>query len=78
MQYEFSLGSFFVGLLILAAGVAFVKWHQQIADNLGGGVSSYDRYKLWAFITCGLGLIVMVNLHTMLLRWFFSLLFPHI
>jgi hypothetical protein len=76
MTYEFSIGSFFIGLLITIAGVAFVKWHQIIADNLGSGVSSYDRFKLWALITCGVGLVVMVNLHTMLLRWFFSLLFP--
>jgi hypothetical protein len=75
MQYEFSVGSFFLGLLILAAGVAFVRWYQQIADNLGGGVGSYERYKLWAFITCGLGLIVMVNLHTMILVWFFNMIF---
>ena len=78
MQYEFSTGSLFIGLLILAIGVAFVKWHQVIADNFGSGVSSYDRYKLWAFITCGLGLIVMVNLHTMILTWFFNTLFPHV
>ena len=76
MTYEFSFGSFFIGLLILGAGVAFVKWHQPIADNLGSGVSSYDRYKLWAFITCGVGIIVMVNLHSLLLGWFFSMLFP--
>ena len=77
MEYEFTFGSFFVGLLILAVGVAFVRWHQTIADNLGSGVSSYDRYKLWALITCGVGLIVMINLHTMILVWFFSMLFPH-
>jgi uncharacterized membrane protein YidH (DUF202 family) len=76
MEYEFSVGSFLIGLLILAAGVAFVRWYQIIADNLGGGVSSYDRYKLWAFITCGIGLIVMLNLHTMILTWFFGMLFP--
>jgi uncharacterized membrane protein YidH (DUF202 family) len=76
MVYEFSIGSFFIGLLILAAGVAFVRWHQVIADNLASGVSSYDRAKLWAFITCGVGLLVMLNLHTMILVWFFSLLFP--
>ena len=75
-MYEFSIGSFFVGLLILAAGVAFVKWHQVIADNFGSGVASYDRYKLTGFIACGLGLIVMINLHTTLLRAFFGLLFP--
>jgi hypothetical protein len=78
MEYEFSVGSFFAGLLILAVGVAFVRWHQAIANNFGSGVGSYDRYKLYAFITCGLGLVVMVNLHTMLLRWFFGLLFPAI
>ena len=77
MVYEFSIGSFFLGLVILAAGVVTVKFHQQIADNLGGGVSSYDRYKLWALIACSVGLIVMVNLHTMLLTWFFNSLFPH-
>jgi len=75
MTYEFSIGSFFVGLVILAAGVAFVKWYQVIADNMGSGVSSYDRYRMWALITCGLGFIVMLNLHTTLLVWFFSMLF---
>ena len=75
MTYEFSIGSFFVGLLILVAGVAFVRWHQVIADNLSSGVSSYDRYKLYAFITCGVGLVVMLNLHTMFFTWFFGLLF---
>ena len=76
MSYEFSFGSFFIGLLILAAGVAFAKWHQQVADNLGSGVASYERFKLWAFITCGLGFLVMLNLHTLILGWFFSMLFP--
>jgi hypothetical protein len=67
MQYEFSVGSFFFGLLILAAGLAFVRWHQWVADNFGSGVASYDRYKLWALITCVIGLVVMVNLHTLIL-----------
>jgi hypothetical protein len=78
MTYEFSIASFFIGLIILGAGVAFVRWHQVIADNFAGGVSSYDKAKLWAFITCGVGLLVMLNLHTMLLKAFFSLLFPGI
>jgi hypothetical protein len=76
MQYEFDIGSFFVGLIILGVGVAFVRWHQAIADNFGSGVSSYDRFKLWAFITCGVGLLVTLNLHTLFLSWFVSLLFP--
>jgi hypothetical protein len=76
-MYEFSIGWFFAGLIILIAGIAFLKWYQVIADNLGGGVSSYDRYRLWALITCAVGFIVMVNLHTMLLQWFFGTLFHH-
>jgi uncharacterized membrane protein len=76
MQYEFSIGSFFVGLLILIGGVAFVRWHQWVADNFGSGVMSYDRYKLAAFIACGLGLIVMINLHATLLLWLVGLFIP--
>jgi len=75
MQYEFSIGSFFTGLIILAVGVALVKWYQPIADNLGSGVSSYDRFRLWALIACGLGFVVMINLHTTLLTWLFGLFF---
>jgi hypothetical protein len=75
MQYELSFGAFFAGLFILVLGIVFVRFHQWIADNFGSGVVSYERYKLYAFITCGLGLIVMVNLHSMLLVWFFGLFF---
>jgi uncharacterized membrane protein YidH (DUF202 family) len=78
MQYHFSIGAFFIGLLILAAGVAFVKWYQVIADNMGGGVSSYDRYRMWAFITCGVGLLVMTNLHTFILVNLLKSVFPGI
>jgi hypothetical protein len=76
MQYQFSIGSFFIGLLILLIGVGFVRWYQVIADNLGGGVSSYDRFRLVGLLTCLLGFIVMLNLDTLILTWFFSLLFP--
>ena len=75
MTYETSLGSFFIGLVILVVGVLFVRFHQWIADNFGSGVASYERYKLYAFLACGLGFIVMLNLHAMLLIWFFGLFF---
>jgi hypothetical protein len=76
MQYEFSLGSFFIGFLILLAGVAFVRWHQWVANNFGSGVASYDRYKLYALLTCILGLIVMINLHAVVLQSIVNLIFP--
>ena len=76
MMYEFSIGSFFIGFLILAVGIAFMRWHQWVADNFGSGVGSYDRYKLWALGTCAAGFIIMVNLHTPILRWIADLILP--
>ena len=76
MTYEFSLASFFIGLLILAAGVVFVRFHQWVANNFGNGVSSYDRYKLYAFLACGIGLVVMVNLHVVILTAIVNAIFP--
>lgn len=76
MDYEFSVGWFFVGVLMVAVGAVFMRWHAWVADNFGSGVGSYERYKLYALITVGLGLLATVNLHTTLLRAFFRLLFP--
>ena len=75
MEYSFSWMSFFVGIIILIIGVCLTIWHRQIADTLGGGVGSYGRYQLWGLIACGVGVIVMINLHAVLLRAFFSLFF---
>jgi len=77
-MYEFSIGWFFLGLTILAAGIVFVRYYQWVADNFGGGVGSYERYKLVAFITCALGLVVMVNLHTLILTALVQAIFPQI
>lgn len=75
MEYTFSWGAFFVGILILAAGAALTIWYRPIADNIGGGVSSYDKYRLAGLIGCGLGLLVMLNLHTLILGLIFGSLF---
>lgn len=78
MQYHFSIGWFFIGLLLVIAGVAFLRWYQPIANTLGSGVSSFERFKLWALITCGVGFIVMVNLHTFILGNLLKVIFPGI
>ena len=72
MNYEISVGALFFGLLIVIAGALFLRFHQWIADNFGGGVGSYERYKLYALITCGVGLLVALNLHSLILTWFLS------
>ena len=67
-MYEFSFGAFFAGLIILAIGALGVVYYQKIADNLGSGVSSYEKFRLWALIVCGVGLAVMLSLHSILLN----------
>ena len=75
MEYTFSWGAFFVGIIILALGAALTVWYRPIADNFGGGVASYERYRLAGIIGCGLGLIVMLNIHSLILTAIFSQLF---
>ncbi len=75
MEYEFTWGAFVIGILILSAGAALIAWHRPIADTMASGVSSYERFKLWGLIGCGLGIIVMLNLHVMILRWIFGSIF---
>lgn len=75
MEYEFSTAWFVTGFAITCLGGLFLRFHQWVADNFGGGLGSYDRYKLAAIITIGFGLISMVNLHSILLGWLLSGLF---
>ena len=78
MEYHFSVAWFVVGFLITCAGGLFMKYHQFVADNLGSGVNGYDRYKLAALIMIIVGLVAMVNLHSVLLGWIFNGLFSGI
>ncbi len=74
-MYSLDLGAFIWGLLILIAGVFFVRFHRVIADHLGNGISSYEKYQLWAVALCGIGLLTMLNLPGFLLNLLFSQLF---
>lgn len=78
MTYEFSWLSFFIGIIILLCGGALVLWYRQIADNFGGGAGSYEKYRLYGLIACGLGFVVMLNLHTIILTAIFSMLFGNV
>ncbi len=78
MEYHFSVAWFVVGFLVICAGGLFVKYYQWVADNFGGGLGSYEKYKLAAFITVGVGIIFMLNLHTVILGLIFSSLFSGI
>ena len=74
-MYEFSLESMFIGLLILAAGAAMVVFHQKLADHLASGVSSYERFRFWGLVVCGVGLAITLSLHSIPLNWLINSLF---
>jgi len=77
MSWEFSIGWFLLGIIILAAGAAIVVFYRQISYGLASGVSSFDRVKLFGIITCIVGLLIMTNLHTFLLGLLVSAVFKH-
>lgn len=76
MDWKFSFGWVFLGLLIFSTGGAIVLFYRQIADNMASGVASYGRVKFWGLVIAGLGLIIMTNLHTLLLTLFVNLIKP--
>lgn len=78
MEYKFNAAWFIVGLLIICTGALFLRYHQWVADNFGGGIGSYDRYKLAGVIMIVFGLLSMVNLHTLILGWVLGGLFSGI
>jgi hypothetical protein len=75
MDWNFSFGWFFLGVIILAAGTAITVFYQKIADNIASGVSSYEKVKLAGIITAVIGFLIMANLHTLILSLFVNLVF---
>lgn len=73
MDFEFSFGWMFAGLVITAAGGSIVIFYRQISDHLVNRVSSYERVKLFGVITILVGLAVTANLHTLILTFLVNL-----
>lgn len=75
MTYTFSWGWFLIGFIVLLGSGALTAWYRPVADNFGSGPASYDRFRLWGVIGCGIGFILMLNLHTLILTAIFSQFF---
>ena len=75
MSWEFSVGWFFLGVLIVVGGTLMVVFYRQISENFAHGISSYDKVKFWGIMAIVLGLLIMMNLHTMILEWLVNLVF---
>ena len=74
-MYEFSFGAFILGIIIIIASGVLVLFHQKFADNLGSGVSSYERFKLAGLIGCGIGFMIMTSLHSIPLNMLVDMVF---
>lgn len=75
MDYTFSVGWMFGGLLIALVGGLIVIFYRQISENLANGVSSYEHVKLFGVIGIIIGLLIASNLMPLLLTWLVKLLF---
>ncbi len=72
---KFSVGTFIFGVLLVIISGLFLGYHRQIADQVGSGVSDYQRYKKWGLIALGVSILVMLNIHTWLLHVFINTFF---
>lgn len=75
IDFTFSFGWMFVGIVITIAGGLVVIFYRQIAEGMANGVSSYEKVKLFGVITAVVGLLVTANLHTFLLTLLIQLMF---
>jgi hypothetical protein len=64
-MYEFSIGSFVVGLILAALSLLFVKNSHKIADMFGG---SYSRYQIYAFVALGISVLIMFNIQDLIAK----------
>ena len=76
-MYKFDLGWFLWGVAILIAGILIIRFHMKIADSLASGVSSYNKTKLFGIIACGIGFLLMTNLHTNIILFIMHLIMPN-
>jgi hypothetical protein len=74
-MYEFSWLWFFIGIVVLLGGIAFMRFYKEVADNMGSGVASYQHYKIAALVVCGVGILMMFNLHNLVIAFIGNLIF---
>jgi hypothetical protein len=74
-MYEFSPAALIWGILIMAASATFIRFHRQIANAIGGGLGSYEKYKLYGLIGVGIGVLMMFNIPVFLLKLVASMFF---
>jgi len=74
-MYEFSPAALIWGIIIMALSAVFIRFHRQIADAIGGGLGSYEKYKLYGLIGVGIGALMMFNIPIFLLTLIANMFF---
>ena len=75
---EFSIETFFFGLLITTGGALLVRFYKQVADNFVNGISSYDKVKLWGSGMTIFGMLYAFNIVNILVVQLIKQFFPGI
>ena len=75
MGFEFSFGWAFAGLGIMIVATLVLRFHQPIANAMGGGMADYERYKLYALIAIVVGFLTMINIVPLILHLLLGSLF---
>lgn len=76
MYWQYQFGWSLAGFIIMVAGVLIIRFHKQIADNLAGGVTNYDKIKLAGLIISAIGFIFLTCFHTTLIQLGLHLIAP--
>jgi hypothetical protein len=66
-MYEFSIGAFIVGVILLVPAFLAIKFQNKLADIIGW---SYSKTQIAAFILLGFAFLMMLNIP----GWLLSLL----
>jgi hypothetical protein len=75
MGYEFSFGWAFAGLGVMIVATLVLRFHQPIADAMGGGMADYEKYKLYSLIAIVAGFLTMLNIVPLIMYMVASSLF---
>ncbi|MBS7346490.1 MAG: hypothetical protein KIG14_02135 [Candidatus Sacchiramonaceae bacterium] len=75
---EFSFGGFIFGAIAMIIGILMVRFYKEIADNLTGGVSTYDKVRMWGLGIAVFGVLTMFGIIQWLLILILSQVFPQL
>ncbi|QHN42466.1 hypothetical protein GII36_01195 [Candidatus Mycosynbacter amalyticus] len=75
MGYEFNFSWAFAGLGIMIVATLVLRFHQPIANAMGGGMADYERYKLYSLIAIVVGFLTMINIVPLILHLVLGSLF---